>query len=209
MHVASDRNVWMIPPQFGLWIPARTPHQLRMPESVSLRTLYLRPGITDLKPNCSVLQVGPLLRELIFEAVRVGALRREHRLESALSDLLVVKINAARPVPTGVALPTDPRALKVAWEVIHNPAARIPLKSLCATAGVSVRTLERLFAREVGTAFDHWQRQVRLMKAAELLVPGRRVKEVAFQVGDRHPSSLVALFRQTFGEPPGRWMTRH
>ncbi|MBV9875217.1 MAG: AraC family ligand binding domain-containing protein, partial [Verrucomicrobia bacterium] len=30
MEVSSDHNLWKIPPHFGLWIPARTPHQIRM-----------------------------------------------------------------------------------------------------------------------------------------------------------------------------------
>src|SRR5438067_2140319 len=75
MEVASGQSLWMIPPHFGLWIPARTSHQIRMPERVSMRTLYLRPGLADLWTNCTVFHVGKFLRELIFEIVRAGNLR--------------------------------------------------------------------------------------------------------------------------------------
>src|SRR4051812_28415842 len=37
MEVASDESLWIIPPQFGLWIPAGVPHRIRMPERVSMR----------------------------------------------------------------------------------------------------------------------------------------------------------------------------
>jgi AraC-type DNA-binding domain-containing proteins len=45
------------------------------------------------------------------------------------------------------------------------------------------------------------------MKAIELLVAGRRVKEVAFSVGYQHPSAFVALFRATFGTTPKTWIS--
>jgi AraC-like DNA-binding protein len=207
MEVASGQSLWKIPPHFGLWIPASTPHQIRMPERVSMRTLYLRPMLAHLWPTCSVLHVGPLLRELIIEVVRLGQLRTRNRVECALRDLLIAELKRATPVPTVIVLPTDQRALAIAQTLIGNPADCTSLKSICRSAGISVRTLERVFRREVGTDFEYWRRQMRLMKAIELLVTGHRVKEVAFSVGYKHPSAFVTLFRATFGTTPKAWIS--
>jgi AraC-like DNA-binding protein len=207
MEVASGQSLWKIPPHFGLWIRARTAHQIRMSECVSMRTLYLRPSVVNLPPLCAVLHVGPLLRELIIEIVRIGQLRIRNRIECALHDLLIAELERASPVPTALLLPTDQRALAVAQNVIANPARSISLKLMCASAGVSVRTLERTFRREVGTDFECWRRQARLMKAVELLVAGHSVKEVAFSVGYQHSSAFVALFRATFGTTPKAWIS--
>jgi AraC-like DNA-binding protein len=222
MEVSSGRNLWLLPPHFALWIPARTPHHIRMPEPVSMRTLYLRSSLTSpekqkgarrsttvsrLASGCIVLHVGPLLRELIFEIVRVGKLRYRNPIECALRDVLIAQLMRASPVPTGVVLPKDPSALRVAQAVIANPGIHDSLRSMCESAGISVRTLERAFQREAGTAFEYWRRQVRLMKAVELLVSGRSVKEVTFAVGYQNPSSFVALFRATFGATPKAWAT--
>ena len=207
MEVSSGYSLWKIPPHFGLWIPARTPHQIRMPEAVSMRTLYLRSAGTRVPTSCAVLHVGTLLRELIIEAVRVGQLRICNRIECALRDLLLAELGRATPVPTGVMLPKDQRAFSVAQRVIENPACPISLESMCVSAGVSVRTLERTFHRQVGIDFECWRRQVRLMKAIELLVAGHSVKEVAFSVGYQHPSAFIALFRATFGTTPKAWIS--
>src|SRR5271166_4236223 len=76
MEVASGAGFWLIPPHFAIWIPAYVTHNIRMPGAVSMRTLYLRPGLASrLSDGCLVLQVTPLLRELIVEAVRLGQLR--------------------------------------------------------------------------------------------------------------------------------------
>ena len=55
--------------------------------------------------------------------------------------------------------------------------------------------------------FETWRRQVRLMKAVELLVVGHSVKAAAFGVGYQEPKALVALFRETFGITPKAWMS--
>jgi AraC-like DNA-binding protein len=205
MEVGSGQSVWTIPPHFALWIPARTPHRIRMPERVSMRTLYLRASLTDSRDSCAVLHVGPLLRELIFETVRIGRLRSRNRIECAFRDVLLTELQRASPVPTEVVLPEDHRARAIAEAVISDPARRIPLQAMCAGVGVSVRTLERIFRREVGCDFEYWRRQVRLMRAIEMLVSGHSVKQVAFAVGYQNPSAFVALFRTTFGTTPKSW----
>jgi len=178
-----------------------------MPESVSMRTLYLRPGLADLWTACTVFHVDAFLRELIFEIVRVGSLRTLNHMECALRDLLLVQLGKASPMPTGIALPKDPRAFTIAQAVLTNPASRTSLASMCTSAGVSVRTLERSFRRDIGIDFESWRRQVRLMKAIELLVAGSSVKQAAFSVGYQEPSAFVALFRAVFGTTPKAWIT--
>ena len=207
MEVSSGRSLWKIPPHFGLWIPARIPHRIRMPEAVSMRTLYLRPAGSRLPVSCTVLHIGTFLRELIVEIVRVGRLRIRNRIECALRDLLVAELERASPVPTGINFPADSRAHSVAQIVMEDPGCPVSLKSMCVSAGVSVRTFERTFRREVGTDFECWRRQVRLMKAIEMLVAGYRVKEVAFAVGYQHPGAFVTLFRETFGTTPKAWVS--
>jgi len=206
MEVSAGQSFWLIPPLFAIWIPAGTMHRIRMPGAVSMRTLYLRRGLSpQLAGTCTVLHVTPLLRELIVEAVRLGQLRTRNRLHCALRDLVLFHLEGASPVPTFLTLPRDPRALAVAHALIANQAHNPSLYSLSATAGASVRTIERAFRSEVGTNFATWRRQARMMKAVELLVAGTSVKQVAFTVGYRQPSAFVETFRRTFGATPKAW----
>lgn len=208
MEVSAGQSVWLIPPHFALWIPARTSHRIHMPGLVSMRTLYLRPGLASpFSRGCVVLHVTPLLRELIVEAVRIGWLRARNRNERALRDLLILHLRTASPMPTFVTLPKERRALAVAEAVMTDPAQWKPLAALCAGVGVSVRTIERAFRKDVGTDFESWRRQVRLIKAVELLVSGCSIKEVAFAVGYRQSSAFVEMFRRTFGTTPKAWVS--
>ena len=208
MDVCAGQSVWLIPPHFALWIPARTSHRIHMPGPVSMRTLYLRPGLASaFSRGCAVLHVTPLLRELIVETVRIGQLRTRNRHECALRDLLILHLGKASPMPTSVTLPREQRALAVAQAVLTDPAQSKALAALCADVGVSVRTIERAFRKDVGTDFESWRRQVRLMKAVELLVSGCSIKEVTFAIGYRQSSAFVEMFRRTFGTTPKAWIS--
>jgi AraC-like DNA-binding protein len=207
MEVHSGQSVWFIPPHFALWIPARTLHRIHMPVAVSMRTLYFRPGMVRRKqPGCAVLHVSPLLRELIVETVRIGTLRTRHRHERALRDLAILHLEKATSAPTFILLPKDQRGLAVARAILDDPAQARPVRVLCAEAGLSVRTMQRIFQRDVGIDFDTWRRQARLTKAVELLVAGRSVKETAFAIGYSQSSAFVEAFRRTFGNTPKAWV---
>jgi AraC-like DNA-binding protein/mannose-6-phosphate isomerase-like protein (cupin superfamily) len=208
MEVSSDQSMWLIPPHFALWIPARTLHRIHMPGPVSMRTLYLRTGLAARsEPRCAVLYVTTLLRELIVETVSIGQLRMRNRYECALRDLLTRHLQKASPVPTFVTLPREERALAVAQAIVRNPAEPKPMAVLCSEVGVSVRTIERAFRKDLGTNFESWRRQVRLTKAVELLVSGCSIKEVSYKVGYCQSSAFVGMFRRTFGTTPKAWIS--
>ena len=207
MEISAGQSVWLIPPHFAIWIPARTTHWIRMPGPVSMRTLYIRCGLaTGLPATCTVLHVTPLLRELIVEAVRISKLRMRNRLHCAMRDLLLAQLESASPVPVSLTLPKDPRARAIADAVLGKPAERQSLAELCDSAGASVRTVQRLFRREVGSDFEFWRRQARLMKAVEMLVSGCSVKETSFALGYRQPSAFVEMFRGVLGATPKAWI---
>jgi AraC-like DNA-binding protein len=207
MQVSAGQSYWMIPPQFAIWIPALTTHRIRMPRAVSMRTLYLRQGLAEgLPAGCAVLHVTSLLRELIVETVSIGNLHAADPLECAMRDLVIAQIRKASPVPTFVTMPKDTRALALAQSLLASPSDCLSLDALCSRAGVSKRTMERIFQREVGMSFETWRRQARLMKAVELLVSGCTVKEVAFEVGYKQPSAFVEMFRTSLGATPKAWV---
>jgi AraC-like DNA-binding protein len=207
MEISAGHSLWLTPPHLAVWIPAGTRHRIRMPCAVSMRTLYLRRGLVPRAPEiCTVLHISPLFRELVVEAVRTGQLRTTNHLHCALRDLILSQLRNASPVPTFVRLPEDSRALGVAEAFIANQADAPSLDALCRKVGVSVRTIQRIFRREVGMSFEFWRRQVRLMKGIELLVAGRSLKTVAAEVGYTQPSAFVELFRQTLGTTPRAWV---
>lgn len=209
MELRSGQSVWLIPPSFALWVPARTLHRIRMPAAVSMRTLYIRAGLVKrADPSCAVLSVSPLLRELVLEVVRIGELRLSNREHCAFQDLITLYIARATSIPTLIRMPKEPRALNVANRILSSLTESPSLQTVCKEAGVSTRTLQRLFRNEVGIGADSWRQQVRLTRSVELLVGGSSIKQVAFSVGYNQPSAFVTAFRRVFGVTPKIWTER-
>ena len=204
MSVHTEAGAWVVPAQRAVWVPAETPHRIDMSGPVAMRTLYLSPALAPLK-QCAVLNVAPLLRELILHAVERAPLHADRPREMRIIDLILDQLEALPAAPLAVPAPRDPRAQRAAEWLRENPADGASLERIARRAGASKRTLERLFRRETGMSFGAWRQQLRLMQALELLAAGEPVTSVALAVGYESTSAFIARFREVLGTTPGRY----
>jgi AraC-like DNA-binding protein len=206
MTVSADRGSWIVPAHRGVWVPAHVEHAIRMSGSVSMRTLYLEPRIArGLPRECRVVDVPPLLREIILRAVAYGRLDRRVPAQRHLVDLLIDEIRTLPARAFHVPRPADPRARRLIEHVERDPAPRRALDRLARRTGASPRTLQRLFRSETGMTVGNWRRQLRLARSLEALAAGSSVTTAALDAGYRSVSAFVSVFHRTFGETPGRY----
>lgn len=208
MTVQTPEGSWIVPPNRAVWVPAGVEHDIRMSGAVSMRTLYLPPALRSpgLPRRCLVLEVTPLLREIVLAAVARGGLDPGRRGEDR--HLLAVLVDEVRALPTRpmhVRVPHDERARRVATRVAREPGDGRPARALVAGSGASVRTIERLFRAETGMSLGAWRRQLRLGRALEMLAAGEPVTAVALESGYAGTSAFVSAFKACFGTTPGRY----
>jgi AraC-like DNA-binding protein len=176
-----------------------------MKGDVDARFLYLAPEIAaPLATTPQVLEVEPLLRELILHILKVRTLHAERPTEARLAALVVDLLAAARPVDLALPLPSDKRALALAARVQRAPAEGASLAELARDAGASLRTLQRLFPAETGLTLEAWRQKARLMAGMAALGDGASVMTTAFDCGYESPSAFIAAFKRQFGITPGR-----
>lgn len=207
MTAVTDEGRWVIPPSRALWIPGGARHALVVRRGIALRTLYLDESI-DWVPRraaCEVIQVAPLVRELILAAVAAewdyGPDSATTRLVRVLCDRLV----AAPQEPVYLPAPTDPRAQRVAAIYRREPADHRTISELGRVVGASPRTLERLFLAQTGLPLGQWVQQLRLISAMERIADDEPVGDAAFAVGYQNPSSFIAVFKRRFGTTPAQY----
>jgi AraC-like DNA-binding protein len=206
MRVETEDGVWVVPSHRAVWIPAGVGHAIAMSGHVAMRTLYLAPPLAPaLPPRCCVLEVPPLLRELVLHAVARAPLRRGDPEHERLVAFLLDQLAVLPVVPLELPMPRDARALRVATLLRAEPGARADLGSLARRAGASRRTLERVFRKETGIPLGRWRQQARLLHALTLLARGDAVTSVALEVGYESPSAFIAAFTDAFGTTPGRY----
>jgi AraC-like DNA-binding protein len=206
MTVHTPRGTWVVPPHRGVWIPARVRHSIDVSGALSMRTLYLRTDLASRWPDgCRVINVPPLLRELVLHAVDRGGLDRSVPADRHLVDVLLDQLDALPAAPFHLPEPRDARAQRVAAELHRDPSDRRTFAALARGAGASRRTLERVFRSEIGMSFGRWRQQLRLAHALRLLAAGQGVTAVALDVGYDSPSAFVVAFRRAFGTTPARY----
>ena len=205
MSVETERGIWVVPPPRALWVPDGFQYRATMHGRVAVRGLYLRAELAALPPEVRVVNVTPLLRELILHvAIRqAGPLDRTVARDAHLIDVIVDQLQELEQEPLRLTQPEDPRAR--AFAALLAAAPHEPLDALAARAGASRRTLERLFLAETGMALARWRRQLRLVQALRLLGAGHSVTDVAQRVGYSTPSAFTAMFRAELGRSPGRY----
>ncbi|THD62041.1 helix-turn-helix transcriptional regulator [Phenylobacterium sp.] len=209
MLVTAQGRRWLAPPTRAIWLPPMRPHAIRMRGQVALRTLYISPRIAaPLGEAPWVLEVGPLLRELILHILAAGMLGPQEPQQARMAAVLVDLIAAAPRQDMALPLPLDPRALALAERLQAAPDDRAGLPALARAAGASLRTLQRIFPRETGLSLEAWRQKARMIHAAARLSSGEAVTAVALDCGYDSVSAFISAFHRQFGQTPGRYRAR-
>lgn len=175
-----------------------------------MRTIYLCPQrAASVDKPLQVLDVTPLLRELILEVVRIGALDDGIPAHRALTLLLLTRIVEAATLGLALKLPIDPRARAVAHRVCASlkpgDEDTKTLADFTRGIGVSTRTTERLFVSETGMSFGRWRQQARLQFAIRRLAESVPVSTIALECGYESASAFVSMFKNALGTTPGQY----
>ncbi len=206
MRVVVRSGVWFVPPSRAIWLPPDRPHSIVMQGDVAMRTLYLAPERrVDPASEAVVLEVSPLLRELILHIHHIGPLERHNAAHNHLAAVLTQLISDAPVGDLHLPLPRDPRARMAAEWLQRHPAERAALAEVAGRAGASLRTLQRIFSRETGLSMGAWALKARLIHAVAHLSGGASVTEAGLACGYESTSAFISAFRRQFGVTPRRY----
>jgi AraC-like DNA-binding protein len=203
MTVRTGKGTWVVPTHRAVWIPETIPHSITMSGRVAMRTLYLKARLVRSLPrDCCVVNVPPLLNELILHICSSGSLDKKVAWQRHLIDVVIDQLKAIQSVPLQLPNLSDPKALKVAEALMAEPGNRRPLAQICRGSGATRRTVERLFQEDTGMTLGKWRQQLRLMEAMRLLGEGANVTRAAVDAGYATPSAFIAAFRKSLGTTP-------
>lgn len=220
-RITAGHSTYLVPAWRAVWIPPLIEHVVTVVEAAELRTLYVHqdhdapgPGVRrdarDAWRSCRVLEVSPLLRELVLQmdiemdglhTPDAALLEREHRL----GQLVLDELRRAAPLRLGIDLPQDKRLRALCDAVLAEPLRHITLDGWAREAGASPRTVARLFRQELGTSFGAWRQQVMLARALTLAAQGKPMAVIAADLGYASPSAFSAMVKRSVGAPPSRF----
>lgn len=206
IRVDTPKGIWVVPPTRAIWVPPDTEHEMLTLSSVCLRSIFIQPAPrSSLPEDCCVIDVSPLLRELIHRVVELERTRQLHNATSHLMGLLIDELRQTAVLPLYIPMPSDNRITRICRGVLEKPADERTCAQWGTSVGASARTLERLFQKELGMSFGAWRRQVRLFTALHRLAGGMPVAHVAAELGYESSSAFTAMFKRTLGRAPSHF----
>jgi AraC-like DNA-binding protein len=212
MQVTTPKGRWLVPPRRAVWVPPRLEHAVDMLTDLEMRSLYIAPAWLASHPELPrlgrefVVAVGTLLRELVLAMFVAGA---DPRRVDLLARLALFELAEAEDGATFMPMPSDPRARRVAEQVLAEPAGVRDLADLARAAGASQRTITRLFPAETDLTFKEWRQRARILASVEMLDRGSAsITQVAARLGFSSAAAFAHAFRQVLGIAPGTFISR-
>lgn len=203
MTVRTPRRAWIVPPTRALWVPAHTAHEIHAYEPIEMRSLYVHARASGAMPSsCVVLEVTPLMRELVLRAMSVASPYDESGDEGLLMRLLLAEMRALPRCALDLPLPDSADLSALCEDILEDLSTRRCATREADRLGISTRTLYRRFLRETGITFARWKHQARLLESIRRLAGGGAVTEVALDLGYESASAFSNMFRRSLGMSP-------
>lgn len=207
LEVRTPQGSHIVPPQRAVWVPPGTEHAVLTSSPASLRSLYIG---ADAAPwvataRCRVLEVTPLARELVLAMSNLSPRYPLGGPEERLAAVLLDQLENLPEADFTLPFPDEPRLAGICSALRDHPEDNRTLPELAGGAGMSGRTLSRLFERETGLSFREWRLRLRLLLSLSALQRGESVTAAALDSGYDSPSAFIAAFKRHFGRTPGEF----
>jgi len=210
-QIETDRGRHVLPKGRAAWIPAGTRHRTLISDAEGASIYFSPKAVQDGSSRVRILVASPLMREMILFATRwpLGAAETDPLAQSFLQTLALL-CGDWLEAEIALFLPSTAHpAVKRAMDYATADVAGATQTGAAAAAALSERSFRRLFPRETGLGWQSWLGQARIMMAMGLLIEGRRVTEVAADVGYASLSAFAKAFAQLTGEAPAQFRQLH
>jgi len=202
LTVAVEHQRFVCGPEQAVWIPIGTVHEVASTYGAKFRSLYVRRTTEVAMPaRHVVVEVTPLMRELILEASHLGS-SDDRTYRQRVLHLILSHLPRLSRVDMSLPWPATEILRRLCEELYRSPANEDDISAWGDRLGASGRTLTRRFQAETGMTFRNWKRRMRLVKALELLGAGMNVTTTALELGYHSTSAFSFMFANEMGYSP-------
>jgi AraC-like DNA-binding protein/quercetin dioxygenase-like cupin family protein len=202
MTVSTVDGSWVLLPARAVWVPASFNHSIRVHTAIQMRTLYLDPALPGLPKGCAVIAISPFFRELILELLKEPRIYQTGERADHIAALIRMELTSLDILPLHLPWPKNKSLRQLCAAMRKNPGLRNNGEVLADSIGVSKRTLERMFQKELGMTFSTWRTHLLLLEAQVRLAHGHSSQRIAKALGYESQSAFIAMFKRYLQVPP-------
>lgn len=202
LHVGNDRH--LLPLHHCAYIPPGLVHGSSSPlNQVYLRTIYFTiEDCSGFYNEIHIFHTPEVLKQMILYTEKYSRLLKYDKSEDALLNAILLGLPdfSIQSLKLTLPVPSDFRLMEITSKLFEGLSDPIDVDQLMQNSGMSVRTFQRLFRKEMGMSLASYIRLLRMLKAIELLSESTcSISEIAYQVG----YSSLATFSNTFKDVVG------
>ncbi|WP_019645859.1 AraC family transcriptional regulator [Novispirillum itersonii] len=210
MEVRVGDRQYLVPSQYGLWLPPDVEHQGLNRYEACHSSLYVSGAACARLPAVPcALEVSPLVRALLEHLRQTPPQVPDRPEDTRLLEVLVDQLTLARPAGSYLPTSTDSLLAPVLAALEADPGDNRPVAALARQAGTTERTLTRRCLRDLGMPLSEWRQRLRVVSAMTRLERGRKVETIARELGYGSPSAFIAMFRRLTGVSPDEYRRRN
>ena len=205
MEINIEKIDYMIPPPYGLWLPAHTSHSGLNRTAVSHATLYIHESLTYHLPK----EAGILLTSNLVSSVLLH-LKQQPYAENApeylrLLHVLFDQLHHAEMIKNYLPHTEQPQLKAILDYLYQHPNDNSNLNILAQQQHMTERTLARYCQKELGMSLHEWRQRLKIIKAMSLLKNGDKVEHIAYELGYANASAFIAMFKRWMGTTPDQF----
>ncbi|MDX6042563.1 AraC family transcriptional regulator [Scandinavium lactucae] len=201
-----ENAMWMVPPQYAVWIPGQLPHSNRATPGARLCFLFIEPGVAAMPDHCCTLKISPLVRELILTMATRNQGEKQTPAMQRLIQVLFDELPQQPQQQLQLPVSTHPKIRTMVETMAAEPAVWQTLGQWARHFAMSERNLARLVVKETGLSFRRWRHQLQLILALQGLIRGQTVQQTAHALGYDSTTAFITMFRKGLGQTPGRYL---
>lgn len=199
-------DIWMVPTESAVWIPAGIPHTTTPVSVATFCLLFVDSMKLKLPDKCCTISISPLVKEMILYLTKLSVEELTAKQTKMLIDILLDMIPKMPREKLNFPLPCDRRLKKIADILLKNPADRRTVKQWAYFLSMSERTFSRLVMKEIGMTFGLWRRQLHIVISLQLLTVGESVQSVSEYLGYDSVSAFITMFKKSLGKSPRQYI---
>ncbi|MDH7611722.1 AraC family transcriptional regulator [Raoultella ornithinolytica] len=201
-----ENAMWMVPPQYAVWVPGQMPHSNRATPGAQISFLFIEPDAAPMPAHCCTLKISPLVRELILTLAGRHGEAFAHPTTQRLVQVLFDELPRQPQEHLQLPVSPHPKIRQMADFMAVDPARWQTLAQWAAEFAMSERNLARLVVRETGLSFRRWRHQLQLILALQMLIRGQTVQQTAQTLGYDSTTAFITMFKKGLGQTPGRYL---
>ena len=211
IEVETATAHYLLPPQQAAWIPAGLEHRSTLKRVRSVSVFFEPSMVAPVDQRARILAAAPVIREMIIYATRWPIDRgSSDATADAFFDALAKLVAEWLEHETPLCLPTSGNpVVSTAMTYTNEHRRDATVRDVARAAGVSERTLRRVFVADTGMTWREYQLESRLLDAMAILAErGTTILDVATHVGFDSVSAFTRAFVRYAGETPSAYRRR-